>query len=121
MGIFDDLFNKNNNNPSNAEIEYIGEKPDSTDKVKVNIRVFGQVQGVGFRYSTKEAADRQNIKGIVRNENDGTVYVEAIGNDEAVKQFIETLKNGPAPASNVDRVVVEYDKSIEEKDNFLTR
>lgn len=120
MGIFNDMFNKKNNS-SDAEVEYKGEKPGSTDKVKVNARVFGQVQGVGFRYSTKEAADRQNIKGFVRNETDGTVYVEAIGNDEAIKEFIEILKNGPAPASNVDRVIVEYDESIEERDNFSAR
>jgi len=116
--IFDNLFNKEKNNSSDGEIEYIGEKPESTDDIKVTVRIFGQVQGVGFRYSTKEAADRHNIRGIVRNEADGSVYVEGAGTDDNMKQFIEILRNGPAPASNVDRVVVEYDESIKERDNF---
>jgi len=116
--IFDDFFNNSNNHSSDAEIEYMGEKPENTDNTKITVRIFGQVQGVGFRYSTKEAADRHNIRGIVRNEADGFVYVEAAGNDKNIQQFIELLKNGPAPASKVDRVTVEYDESIKERDNF---
>ena len=42
------------------------------------IIVFGIVQGVGFRYTTKAIADNMGIKGIVRNQNDGTVYIEAM-------------------------------------------
>lgn len=41
------------------------------------IIVFGTVQGVGFRYTTKAIADNMGIKGIVRNQSDGTVYIEA--------------------------------------------
>ena len=44
------------------------------------IIVFGTVQGVGFRYTTKAIADNMGIKGIVRNQSDGTVYIEAQGN-----------------------------------------
>jgi len=45
----------------------------------LNITVKGVVQGVFFRASTKDQADQLGICGLVRNEQDGSVYVEAEG------------------------------------------
>ena len=56
------------------------------------IIVFGTVQGVGFRYTTKAIADNMGIKGIVRNQSDGTVYIEAQGNSLLLSQFISSIK-----------------------------
>lgn len=53
------------------------------------LNVSGTVQGVFFRASTKDAADRLGIKGFVRNEPDGSVYIEAEGEEEKLNQFME--------------------------------
>ncbi len=67
-------------------------------KKHYDIRVSGIVQGVFFRASTKEKADSLKISGLVRNEPDGSVYVEAEGDEETLKQFIQWLHQGPPPA-----------------------
>ena len=70
-----------------------------------HIRVIGKVQGVFFRASTKTMADELNIKGFVRNERDGSVYIEAEGDDENMTHFLTWCKQGPQRAS-VDRLDV---------------
>jgi acylphosphatase len=72
----------------------------------VSIRVYGRVQGVFFRASTKEKADELGVSGTVRNEYDGSVAVEAEGDDEAIAKFVEWCKRGPILAS-VERCQVE--------------
>lgn len=47
--------------------------------------VYGQVQGVGFRYFTQQEALRLGIRGYARNLDDGSVEVVACGEDEAVE------------------------------------
>jgi acylphosphatase len=65
----------------------------------VSIRVYGRVQGVFFRASAKEKADELGIFGSVRNEYDGSVAVEAEGEDQAIGNFVEWCKKGPRLAS----------------------
>lgn len=54
-------------------------------KVKMNVQ--GRVQGVGFRYMTKMVADQLGVTGTVKNEDDGSVTIEAIGNDDIIQKF----------------------------------
>ena len=61
-----------------------------------NIKIFGAVQGVSFRYYTQEQAQKLNITGFVRNEPDDTVYIEAEGDDKALAQLTEWCKKGPS-------------------------
>lgn len=70
----------------------------------VSIRVIGRVQGVWFRVSAKEKADALGITGFVRNADDGSVYIEAEGDEVAVRAFIEWCHTGPrhAVVENVD-------------------
>ncbi|API90350.1 hypothetical protein BKP56_12060 [Marinilactibacillus sp. 15R] len=96
----------------------MNERDENLDKVKVSVKIYGTVQGVGFRFTTKQTADEIGVTGIVRNENDGSVYSEAVGTPEQIDQFIEALSKGPSPAAQVDKVVVKFDKNIEEKSNF---
>ncbi|MDQ2656060.1 MAG: acylphosphatase [Bacteroidota bacterium] len=67
-------------------------------KKHFTIRVSGLVQGVFFRASTKQKADSLNITGFVRNEHDGSVYIEAEGNEEDLKQFVQWCHHGPPNA-----------------------
>jgi acylphosphatase len=70
-----------------------------------NIKVHGRVQGVFFRASTKTQADALGINGVVRNERDETVYIEAEGDEEQLNKFIEWCKHGPKYAV-VDRLEI---------------
>jgi acylphosphatase len=70
-----------------------------------HIRVIGRVQGVFFRASTKAKADELNIKGSVRNEPGGTVYIEAEGEPANMEQFVDWCRQGP-PRSRVDNLDV---------------
>lgn len=72
-----------------------------------SIRVKGKVQGVFFRASTKEQAERFSLKGFVRNENDGSVYIEAVGEETALNEFVDWCRRGPAHARVDDCIVNE--------------
>lgn len=71
-----------------------------------NISVAGRVQGVFFRASTKTSADHSNIKGFVKNLPDGSVYIEAEGEEKDLEQFISWCSQGPKSAK-VERCDVE--------------
>ena len=72
-------------------------------KKSVNITIFGKVQGVGFRYHTRKSAQRFEVNGFVKNQVNGTVYVEVEGDELAVDLFCEWCKSGPDWA-RVDRI-----------------
>lgn len=73
--------------------------------VHYSITVTGKVQGVFFRKYTKEEADRIGVNGIVRNEPDGTVYIEVEGEDLSVDSFIKWCWKG-SPSSSVENVSI---------------
>lgn len=62
------------------------------------IRVHGHVQGVFFRQSTHEQAQRLGLTGTVRNNPDDTVTIEAEGPTEALNQLEAWCHQGPAAA-----------------------
>jgi acylphosphatase len=64
----------------------------------LSIRVSGRVQGVYFRASTLEIARELHVNGSVRNEKDGSVFIEAEGTPEALAQFTAWCSHGPAGA-----------------------
>ncbi len=71
----------------------------------LNIRISGQVQGVFFRQTATQEAKKLGIKGFVRNEPDGTVYIEAEGSKKILDEFIKWCHEGPE-AADVSRVEV---------------
>jgi acylphosphatase len=64
----------------------------------LNLTVYGKVQGVFFRAATKAVADQLKIKGFVKNQSDGTVYIEAEGDDFSLESFTEWCHEGPENA-----------------------
>jgi acylphosphatase len=68
--------------------------------------ISGRVQGVGFRYFTEAAAQREGVAGWVRNLPDRSVEVVAEGDADAVERFERAVRNGPAGA-RVERVDVD--------------
>lgn len=69
--------------------------------------VHGQVQGVGFRYSTQMQAQQLGLTGYARNLDDGSVEVLACGERERVEQLVAWLKAGGPRSARVDRVLTE--------------
>jgi acylphosphatase len=67
-------------------------------RVARHFLVSGRVQGVGFRYFTQAAANREGLHGWVRNLPDGSVEVEAEGDADAVDRFEHALRHGPRGA-----------------------
>ena len=60
------------------------------------IKITGLVQGVGFRYYADRKAAEHGISGFVKNEYDGSVYVEACGSEKGLQRFCDDLRLGPA-------------------------
>ncbi len=69
-------------------------------------RILGKVQGVWFRKYTRDKARELGITGIVKNEPDGSVYVEAEGDEDALNRFKRWLYEG-SPMSIVEEVITE--------------
>lgn len=65
------------------------------------------MQGVGFRHETYWKARKLYIGGFVMNEPDGSVYIEAEGEEAALNEFLIWCRRGPWPAS-VLKVEVEW-------------
>jgi acylphosphatase len=65
-------------------------------------RVSGRVQGVGFRFFTWEAAEREGLTGLVRNLPDGRVEAVVEGEREALERFEAAIGRGPAGARVYD-------------------
>ena len=72
----------------------------------LNIKIFGLVQGVSFRYYSQDKARELGIGGLVRNDRDGSLYIEVEGEGEDLKKFVEWCRQGPGSA-RVERVEVE--------------
>ncbi|MBS3647471.1 acylphosphatase [Pseudaminobacter sp. 19-2017] len=72
----------------------------------LKVRIRGRVQGVGFRFWTRDEAQSLGISGWVRNEPDGSVTALLAGDPATVRAMLERLHQGP-PGSRVVDVVVE--------------
>lgn len=55
----------------------------------------GLVQGIGFRYEAKMTADQLDLVGWVKNEDDGTVVVEAEGKEVCIDEFLRVIRSVP--------------------------
>ncbi|WP_084172108.1 acylphosphatase [Atopococcus tabaci] len=119
VSFFERLLGKNTSSSQElAPFEYKNKGATEEEHKKIKMMVTGHVQGVGFRYSTKQAADSIGVAGIVRNEMDGSVYIEAVGPEEKIEQFIHAIRQSPSPSARIDQLVVEEDPSIEDYANF---
>jgi acylphosphatase len=67
-------------------------------KKSIRIYITGTVQGIFFRNFIKENAERYDVKGFVRNLEDGRVEVFLEGDVDQVKKMIELCKKGPKHA-----------------------
>jgi acylphosphatase len=61
--------------------------------MSASVQVFyeGNVQGVGFRWSVRNIAKGFDVTGSVRNLRDGRVELQAAGDDEELRAFLEAI------------------------------
>ena len=78
-------------------------------------KVYGKVQGVWFRKYTLKCANRLGLVGMVKNLDDGTVLVHAIGKN--LREFKKYLKSG-SPESDVDKIDFSWEASKIEFSEF---
>lgn len=82
-------------------------------------RVRGRVQGVGFRYFVEHSAKALDIRGWVRNVDDGSVEVYALGTARQLADLAGELWRGPRWAEV--RGVDESEATLEHHSGFSVR
>lgn len=83
-----------------------------------HLLISGRVQGVGFRYSMAEQAERLGATGWVRNRRDGSVEAVLDGPAEVVDALLAWARRGPPSARVTDVLISE---SAETFERFETR
>ena len=87
--------------------------------IRKHIIFRGWVQGVGFRWRARQAADHYGCTGWVRNEWDGTVSMEIQGTEEAIDKVIMSIESGRyVQIENMDVMILPADP---EEYGFRTR
>lgn len=74
--------------------------------IRRRVKVYGRVQGVFFRDSTRDRAIAHGVSGWARNVRDGSVEAVLEGEPEAVECVVRFLHTGPSQA-DVDRIDVD--------------
>jgi len=84
---------------------------------RVHIIVSGRVQGVGYRFFTRNTAYAHNLTGWVRNLHDHTVETEAQGEERNIEAFVSELTEGP-PFGHVSDLVRTEMPLVSNEDGF---
>lgn len=87
--------------------------------VRKRLTLYGDVQGVGFRYRAYHAAASLRVTGWVRNEWDGSVQMEVQGTEEEIRQMLRLTEEGRF--IRIDRVETELLDADEEERGFHIR
>ena len=87
---------------------------------RIHIFVTGRVQGVFFRQATRVIAIKNNVRGWVRNLDDGRVEIMIEGEDKAVNSVTEWCSLGPAN-SRVDDIQINNENYLGNFKNFEVR
>ena len=82
------------------------------------IHVHGKVQDVGFRFTAKEKAHSLHLAGFIRNESDGSVYIEAEGEMQNLRELLDWCAKGYHHA-RVEKVSYQSYDDLKHFTNFL--
>jgi acylphosphatase len=82
----------------------------------LDITVKGHVQGVFYRASTKAVADQLAVKGVISNEPNGDVFIEAEANAMTLDLFLDWCKEGPEHANVIS--VESHEGELKNYRNF---
>lgn len=78
----------------------------------VHVVVSGRVQGVGFRAFVEREAGAARIDGWVRNRREGTVEAVLSGEDAAVEQVLNAVRQGPPSSQVRDVRTMPHDERV---------
>jgi acylphosphatase len=87
---------------------------------RVDARVVGLVQGVGFRYFVRREATGLGLSGWVANLPDGSVRVVAEGERGSLERFMQRLSVGP-PGASVRDAAAEWSAAAGSFTGFSVR
>jgi acylphosphatase len=87
---------------------------------RLNIRITGVVQGVGYRYFVSRRATEYGLRGWVKNHADGSVQIDAIGAKGHLEDFLKYVRIGP-PGSRVAGVTTQWHEDEPEYAGFDIR
>ena len=78
------------------------------NKIRIYAVFHGEVQGVGFRYTARQAANALGLTGWVRNEYDGSVSVEIQGDHDSIQEWLRMVNSGRyIDISHVDMLEID--------------
>ena len=72
----------------------------------MQFRIWGKVQGVWFRESTRRQAEMLGLSGYAANLRDGSVEVVVVGGDAELERMAAWLRHGP-PMARVEQLISE--------------
>lgn len=87
--------------------------------IRKHMTIYGDVQGVGFRYRAEHAANSLRLTGWVKNEWDGSVVMEAQGDKESINKLLSMI--GQGTYVRIERVVEEVIPVEEGERSFRVR
>lgn len=85
---------------------------------RIILKIYGRVQGVFFRDSSRRKAKELNLSGWARNELDGTVQIVAEGEEGELRELIKWCRNG-LHHGKVEEMNIEWVNPTGEFNGFL--
>ena len=76
-------------------------------KRRIHLTIYGKIQGVLFRSSTRFQARNLQLTGWTRNNTNGTVEIVAEGEEDKLKELMRWCARGPQRAS-VEKVETKW-------------
>ncbi len=83
----------------------------------LEVSIYGRVQGVSFRFSAKRKAEKLGVCGWIKNMSDGSVYIEAEGDNDDLVDILNWCYKGPLFAK-VEKVNYEISTRLKGFKNF---
>jgi len=84
---------------------------------RAHLFIYGRVQGVNFRYYTRQQAQSLGVTGWARNLFDRRVEVICEGDELSLQQLIDWCHRGPS-AARVDHVETQWEQPTGEFSSF---
>lgn len=89
-------------------------------QVRAEVRITGRVQGVWFRQSTKQIAEKYAVNGWCRNKSDNSVEAVFEGDESSVRAVVDWCRYGPELA-RVEDLQLTWENATGEFSDFRVR
>ena len=78
-------------------------------KQRLTCKIFGRVQGVGFRYFAKQEADKLGLSGFAQNLSDGSLLVVAEGDDDVLAKYANKLEDEAPADADISEIETDWE------------